>query len=100
MRFARARGTSSFARAYNANFARSVSTLGTLPRIVGEAPLQGFAEQIPPMISMSISSEMTSAGGCAAKTIPEDELEEMIALAFQLSSKILTTSLSIDNNNN
>ncbi|KAF4658251.1 hypothetical protein FOL47_008108 [Perkinsus chesapeaki] len=84
-RFARARGTSSFARAYNANFARSVSTLGTLPRIVGEAPLQGFAEQIPPMISMSISSEMTSAGGCAAKTIPEDELEEMIALVRIMS---------------
>mmetsp|Transcript_10717 Transcript_10717/g.10626 ORF Transcript_10717/g.10626 Transcript_10717/m.10626 type:complete len:124 (+) Transcript_10717:38-409(+) len=98
-RFARARGASAFARAYNANFhARSISTLSTLPRIVGEAPMHGFAEQIPPLVSMSMSCEMTSAGGCAAKTIPEDELEEMIALAFQLSSKILTTSVMIDNN--
>ncbi|EER18014.1 hypothetical protein Pmar_PMAR019897 [Perkinsus marinus ATCC 50983] len=80
-RFARARGASAFARAYNANFhARSISTLSTLPRIVGEAPMHGFAEQIPPLVSMSMSCEMTSAGGCAAKTIPEDELEEMIAL--------------------
>ncbi|KAF4717470.1 hypothetical protein FOZ62_031198 [Perkinsus olseni] len=80
-RFARARGSSAFARAYNANFhTRTVTALSTLPRIVGEAPMLGFAEQIPPMVSMSISSEMTSAGGGVAKTIPEDELEEMIAL--------------------
>ncbi|KAF4660755.1 hypothetical protein FOZ61_003807 [Perkinsus olseni] len=92
-------GISSWSKEYNANFhTRAVTALSTLPRIVGEAPMQGFAEQIPPMVSTSISSEMTSAGGGVAKTIPEDELEEMIALAFQLSSKILTTSVVIDNN--
>ncbi|KAF4711821.1 hypothetical protein FOZ62_010540, partial [Perkinsus olseni] len=82
-------GISSWSKEYNANFhTRAVTALSTLPRIVGEAPMQGFAEQIPPMVSTCISSEMTSAGGGVAKTIPEDELEEMIALCIALARRM------------
>ncbi len=77
-RFAQARGNSSFARAFNQQFARPVfftpfnqRALGSVfARCVGEIPLNGFAEQY-----RSISTSFSAAGqsACGGDAIGEEE---------------------------
>ncbi|KAF4658250.1 hypothetical protein FOL47_008107 [Perkinsus chesapeaki] len=78
VRFAKARGASSWAKAYNANFSRSMASSVSLPRIVGEAPISGFPEQVRRAVA-GVVGESSSVGGMCSGDVDESKVEDSIA---------------------
>ncbi|KAF4658264.1 hypothetical protein FOL47_008104 [Perkinsus chesapeaki] len=81
-RFARARGSSLWAKNYNANFTRRsmCSVVSKIPTLVGELPMQGFPEQQRSVGSSAMASLISSslADECGQSVEAVESADELL----------------------
>ncbi|KAF4685412.1 hypothetical protein FOZ60_006582 [Perkinsus olseni] len=82
-RFAKARGSSVWAKAYNANFSRTVASIA-LPRLCGESPIQGYPEQMR-------SASFVQAGGNQELLGPAGSVSLLTLEALEETAELLQT---------
>ena len=93
-RFARARGTSLFARAFNHELPRRMSSFAcvfpdSLKISLAEKPLSGFAEQIKSAVSLSIPLVLDSEQGGLSEDAEEAEAQQPVIVTSWMLETLL-----------